>query len=150
MPWDQICLYVYNLSHQVTTVRANGFCFLHAVEVLLYVDHDEVVTSDSMDSTILGHLAGNVSHYKMFHIGNVLKDAKRYFKFGTYYDNVLDLIVVATARALMLNLTIYQKGLKGNIQILKHTTHALAKETHLKFTCDPSNVANNYYEAIFP
>ena len=29
-----------------------------------------------------------------------------------------------------------------------HTTHARAKEAHLKFTCDPSNVANNHYEAI--
>ena len=65
-----------------------------------------------------------------------------------YCDNVLDLNVVATARALKLNLTIYQKGPKGNIQILKHTTHATAKEAHLKFTCNPSNVANNHYEAM--
>ena len=69
---------------------------------------------------------------------------KRYFKFGTHCDNVLDLIVAA----LNLNLTIYQKGPKGNIQILDHTTGATAKETHLKFTCDPSNVAHNCYEAI--
>ena len=52
------------------------------------------------------------------------------------------------ARALNLNLTIYQRGPTGNIQILEHTTHATAKEAHLKFTCDPSNVANNPYEAI--
>ena len=63
-------------------------------------------------------------------------------------DNVLNVIVVATARALKLNLTIYQKGLKGDIQIFKHTTHATGKEVHLKFTCDPNNAANNYYEAI--
>ena len=67
----------------------------------------------------------------MFHTGDVLKDAKRFFKFGTHCDNALDVIVVATARALKLNLTIYQKGLKGNIQILKHTTHATAKEGSL-------------------
>ena len=47
-----------------------------------------------------------------------------------------------------MNLKIYQKGPTGNIQILKHITHATAKEAHLKFTCDPSNVANNHYEAI--
>ena len=52
------------------------------------------------------------------------------------------------ARALKLNLKIYQKGPTGNIQILKHITHATAKEVHLKSTCDPSNVANNQYEAI--
>ena len=89
----------------------------------------------------------NVYYYKQFHTGDVLKDAERYFKFGTHCDHVLDLIV-ATARALKLNLTIYQKGLKGNLQFLKHSTHATGKDVYLKFTCDPSNVANNKYEAI--
>ena len=116
MPWDQLYLYIYDLGHQVTQVRANGFCFLHAVEMVLYMDHDEVVTFDSMESTILGHLAANVNYYKLFHTGDVLKDAERYFKFGMYCDNVLDVIVVATARAVKWNLTIYQKGLKGRCQ----------------------------------
>ena len=58
------------------------------------------------------------------------------------------LIVVAMARALNLNLKIYQKGPKGNIQILEYITHPTGNEAHMKFTCDPSNVANNNYEAI--
>ena len=61
-----------------------------------------------------------------------------------YCDNVLDVILVATARALKLILTIYQKGLKGNIHILEHTTHTAGKEVYLKFTCEPSN----HYETI--
>ena len=52
------------------------------------------------------------------------------------------------ARALNLNLTIYQKWLTGNIQILMHTTHATAKEAHLKFACDFNNMTNNHYKAI--
>ena len=131
-----------------TPVRKDGFCFMHTVEMVLYMDHDKVVTFDSMERTIPGHLVTSVNYYKMFHTGDVLKDAKRYFKFGRYCDNVLNLIVVATSKALKLNLTIYQKGLKGNIQILKYTTHATGKEVYLRFTCDPSNVANNHYEAI--
>ena len=34
------------------------------------------------------------------------------------------------------------------MQILEHTTHATAIEAYLKFTCDPSDVTNNHYEAI--
>ena len=116
MPWDQLLLYVYNLGHQVTMVRSDGFCFLHAIEMVLYMDHDEMVTLDPMESTILDQLASNVNYYKLFHTGYVLKDAQRYFKFGMYCENVLNLIVVATARALKLNLKIYQKGAKR-----KHT-----------------------------
>ena len=95
-----------------------------------------------MESSILDHLAPSVNYYKLFHAGHVLKDAQRYFKFGMYCENVLNLTVVATAKALKLNLTIYQKRPKGNIQILKHTTDARAKEAHLKFTCDLNNVAD--------
>ena len=112
------------------------------------MDHDEMVTLDTMESSILDHLTSNVNYYKVFHIGHLLKDVQRYFQFRTYCEYVLKLIVVAMAGALNLNLTIYHKGPKGNIQILEHTTDATAKETHLKFTCDPSNVANNRYEAI--
>ena len=128
IPQDQLCLYIYNLSCQDIPVRPNGFCFLHAVEKVLYMNHDEVVKLDSMESTILGHLVANVIYYKLFHTGDVLKDTERYFKFGTYCDNVLNLIVFATTRALKLNLAKYQKGPKGNIQILEHTTHATARK----------------------
>ena len=83
MPRDHLSLYIYNRGHQFTPVRASGFCFLHAVHMLLHMDHDEVVTFDTIESTILGHLAANVNYYKLFHTGDILKDAERYFKFGT-------------------------------------------------------------------
>ena len=108
------------------------------------MDYDGDMTLGKLQSSILDHMAANVNYYKQFHTGNVLKDVKRYFKFGTYCDSVVDLIVVAMARALNMNLKIYQKGQTGNIQILKHITHVTAKEAHLKFTCNPSNVANNH------
>ena len=107
-----------------------------------------MVTFDNTESSILGHLAANVNYYKLFHTGYLLKDTEGYFRFRTYCDNVLNVIVVATARALKLTFTIYLKGLKGNIQILDHTTYVTGKEVHLKSTCDPSNVATNHYEAI--
>ena len=100
MSWDQLPLYVYNLGPQVTVARSNGFCFLHAVGMVLYMDHDEMVTLYNMESSILDHLVSNANYYKLFHTGHVLKDAQRYFKFGTYCENVLNLIAVARARAL--------------------------------------------------
>ena len=112
MPWDQLPHYVFKLQCQVNMVRSDRFCFLHAVCKLLYMDHDEMVTLDNMESSILDYLASSVNYYKLFHTGHVLKDAQRYFKFGTYYENVFNLIVVARERALNLNLTIYQKGWK--------------------------------------
>ena len=73
------------------------------------MDHDEEMTLGKLQSSILDHMAANVNYYKQFHTGNVLKDMKRYFKFGTYCNSIVDLTVVAMARALNMNLKIYQK-----------------------------------------
>ena len=35
-----------------------------------------------------GSLAARVNYYKLFHTGDVLKDAEWYFKFGMYSDNI--------------------------------------------------------------
>ena len=115
-------------------VRGDGFCFLNTIDMVLYCDHNEVETFDSLSSIILWHLVANVKYYEWFHTGDMLKDIKGYFKFGSYCDNVLKVIIIATTRALKLNLTVYQKGPKGNIQILEQTIHAIGREAHLKFT----------------
>ena len=115
MSWDQLPHYIIKLQCQVTLIKSDGFCFLCTVSMILHMDHDEVVTLVNMESSILDHIVSNVNYYKLFHTGHVLWDTQRYFKFGMSCENVLDLIVVAMARALNLNLTIYQKGPTGNI-----------------------------------
>ena len=148
MLWDKLPQFVDKLQCPVIPNRANGFCFLHAVCMTLCMDYDADMTLGKLQSSVLDYMAANVNYYKQFHTGNVSKDVKRYFTFGTYCDSVVDLIVVAMARALNVNLKIYQKRPTGSIQIPEHITHATAKEAHLKFTHDPSNVANNHFEAI--
>ena len=148
MPWNKLPQFVCKLQHQVIPNRADGFCFLQAVCLTVYMDHDEDMTLGKLQSSILDHMAANVNYYKQFHTGNVLKDVKRYFEFGTYCNSIVDLIVVAMASTLNMNLKIYQKGPSGNIQILEYITNATAKEIHLKFTHDPSNVASNHYDSI--
>ena len=100
MPWDQLGIYIYNHSSQVMPVRDDGFCFLNAIDLALYCDHNEVIAFDSLASNILGHLVANVNYYKWFHTGDVLKDAEGYFKFGSYCDSVVNLIITATTKAL--------------------------------------------------
>ena len=107
MPWDKLPQCIYKLQCQVIPNRADGFCFLHAVCKTVCMDHDEEMTLCKLKSSILDHMAANVNYYKQFHTGNVLKEMKRYFKFGTYCNRIVNLIVVAMARALNMNLKIY-------------------------------------------
>ena len=97
---------------------------------------------------VIIYLVANVSYYKMVHKGDISKDAESYFTFGSYCDSVPDVSIIAIERALKLNLSIYQKGPKGNIQILKQTTHTAGREVYLTFTWDLCNLANNHNDAI--
>ena len=146
--WDKLPQLVYKLQHQVIPIKADGFCFLQAVCLTVSMDHEEDMTLGKLQSSILNLMEANTNYYKQFHTGNVLKDMKRYFKFGTYCDIMVDLTVVAMARAINMHLKIYQQGTSGNIQILEHITNATGKEIHLKFTQYHTNVANNHYNAI--
>ena len=88
MPLDQLGIYIYKLGCHIMPVRDDGFCFLNAIDLVLYCNHNEVLTLDSMASNILGHFMENVNIYKWFHTGDVLKDTEGYFKFGSYCDSV--------------------------------------------------------------
>ena len=81
-------------------VRGDGSCFLNAIDMVLHHNHSEVVILDSLASNILGHLVTNVDYYEQFYTGDVLKDAQGYFKFGSYCDSVLYVIIIATKKAL--------------------------------------------------
>ena len=111
---------MYTLGCHIMPGKGDGFCFLNAIYLVLYCDHNEVVTFDSLASIILGHLVANFNYYEWFHIGYIIKNAENYFKFGSYCEDVLNVTIIATAKSLQWSLSIYQKWLKGKIQILKH------------------------------
>ena len=111
MPWKQIGIYLFRYSCQVMPARGDGFCFLNTIDLALYCDYNEVVMVDILANNILGHLAANVNYYKQFHTGDILWDTEGFFKFGNYCDSVINLIIIATAKALSVNLSIIRKGL---------------------------------------
>ena len=96
-----------------------AFVFLNEIDLVLYCDYNEVVTIDSLVSNILEYLSADVDYYKQFHTGDVLQDAEGYFKFGNYCDSISSVIIIATAEALHMNLSIYQKGTDGNILVIE-------------------------------
>ena len=115
MPWTQLAIYLVSHGLKVTPVKGDGFCFLYAIDLVLYCDYNVAVTVDSLASNILVHLEANVDYYKHFHTGDILWDAEGYFTFGNYCDSIIDLIIIAIAKALNMILSIYQEKPDGNI-----------------------------------
>ena len=63
-----------------------------------------------MANNILEHLATYADYYKQFYKGDLLQDAKEYFKFLNCCGGIVDVIIIATAKALHMNLSVYQKN----------------------------------------
>lgn len=109
---------------------------------------DEYLSCEQMKSIILGHLRVNSEYYQTFHNGNLLQDAKNFFRTGQFNSNVVDVIISCASMALNLNLFIYQKGINGKVQVIKHVTHPSSTPVHLKFTHNNALPAANHYEPI--
>ena len=110
MTWNQLSCFWYRHGHKIQTISVDEFCFLNAIELVLYCDYDEVVTCDDIVNNIIEHLATNANCYKGFHNGDLVQTAEHYFKFGNYCDYIINVLIIATVKALHLNLSIYQKG----------------------------------------
>ena len=106
-------------------VMGNGFCPLNAIDLVLYCDYNEMVTVDHMANNILEHLAVNADYYKQSHTDDIIQDTDMCFKFGIYGNSTIDVITIATRKAVHLNLSIYQKGPDGNIQVIEQTTDVM-------------------------
>ena len=68
------------------------------------------------------HLAANAEHYKGFHMDNLAWDAESYLKLGNNKGSIVDIIIIADACALHLNLSIYQKGPNDNVQVIQQNS----------------------------
>ena len=51
-------------------------------------------------------------------------------------DSILDVVVTATPKALHLNLSIYEKGPDGNIQVIEQIIDMRSREVHLRLRWD--------------
>ena len=109
---------------------------------------EEYLTSEQMKIIILGHLRVHEEEYQKFHNSDLLKDAKSFFSTGNFNSNIVDVIVSCAARALNINLYIYQQSTTGKVQVLKSLTHPQSKDVHLKFTHNNLVPGANHYEPI--
>ena len=72
IPRRQLSCFLYRHSQKIQPIKADGFCLLNAIELVLCCDYDKVVTLGDMANTIPVHLAANADHYKTFHTDDIV------------------------------------------------------------------------------
>ena len=122
-------------------------------------DHKIPYTCDSVIQIIINKLCTNIMKYVNFHEAEipkesratlhdaVVEDALSFFKYCTYNQNIVDVLVHATADALNLCLYIYQ-NYDNNTQIVWVDGDDCVRTIHLKFHRNPMNSEGNHYDAI--
>ena len=77
----------------------------------------------------------------------VIEDILSFFKYQTYNQNIINVLVHATADALNLCLHMYQKY-DNNIQIVHIDRDDCIRNVYLNFHRNPLNLGENHYDAI--
>ena len=90
-----------------------------------------------------------LSTTKKFHMSDLLWDTEGYIKFGNYCHSIIDIIIIAIAKAPQMNLSVHQERSEGNIQVIEQTTNVRGRAVHLKFKQDPQNTSHNHHLCHF-
>ena len=143
---------------KVESIPGDGFFFIQSVIKCMEKDHKILYTCDSVIQIIINKLCTNIIGYVNFHKAEipkesratlhdaVVEDALSFFKYRTYNQNIVDVLVHATADALNLCLYIYQ-NYDNNTQIVWVDGDDCVRTIHLKFHRNPMNSEGNHYDA---
>ena len=134
-------MYIVSLLSCSTTqhVKGDGFCFLFSVQEVLSKDHKISPELSYTRQVILDHLFQNTEKYLTFYTkisqdalitlsDLLLEEIIKFFDYGNFNINVVDLLVQICADALSLEIYLFQNN-DGDIQVLQIPGWPFAKKS---------------------
>ena len=98
--------------------EADGFCFLNAILIGLYLDHVLPIDRVHIRDAIIAEFMQNEEKYRGFSSSqNLFQDLVNYTQDGVYSNDIVDVMIPATANAINIVLNIYLKHTDGNTVI---------------------------------
>ena len=136
-------------------IAGDGFCFLKAVIMSLYLDHRYVISFRRLKEKITEHLIEYSEKYVNFHgcsADKLVFEATEFFNDGKFTRDVVDILVQATADALKLKMEIYRRSPAGNIQCQIVESECPTMQICLQFvtssTRNMSYTGANHYNSV--
>ena len=111
-------------------------CLLH--------DHSEMYSNDVIGRLITSEIFNNNQYYKRYYSGNLesmLHSLNNYIKDGVYSQQVVDIVVLAAAKCLSVNLCIYKKYGDNAILYMQPSNPPSTRDIYLRYN-------NEHYDAI--
>ena len=120
-------------------MSGNGFCFIKSIQTSLFQDHNIYIGVPSLIEAIRAHIKDNIDNYKDYYTGSsqqMLSNVELFFRTGEYNLDIVDIIISASAKALNINIFIYQND-HGQIKVLKQNSGcSTVKDVYVKYSSD--------------
>ena len=115
-----------------------------------------ILTLEKLKTIIIAHLIENADKYVEWHKGSadeLVYDATQFFTDRDFDTDIVDVLILATADALNVQLFIYKRSIKGKIEILMHGSKTATCRIYLKFSTaatkkHPNYTGANHYDAV--
>ena len=132
--------YDYKLDY----TEKDGYCFISSLRKCLLHDHSEMYSNDVIGRLITSEIFNNNQYYKRYYSGNLesmLRSLDNYIKYGVYSQQVVDIVVLAAAKCLSVNLCIYKKYGNNAILYMQPSNPPSTRDIYLWYN-------NEHYDAI--
>ena len=114
--WKKFGEFANFLGRDEEDVDLNGLCFLNSIEKCVNNDYGLKWSLDNMKDDIMREVTRNAKKYMEFHENveyKVITSTHAYLESGRFTDSVVDVVILAAAAALKINLYIYCKDGEG-------------------------------------
>ena len=132
--------YDYKLDY----TEKDGYCFISSLWKCLLHDHPEMYSNDVIGRLITSEIFNNNQYYKRYYSRNLesmLCSLDNYIKDGVYSQQVVDIVVLAAAKCLSVNLCIYKKYGENAILYMQPSNPPSTCDIYLRYN-------NEHYDTI--
>ena len=154
--WSDFPVVLSHLNHEIQRVQGDGFCFINSVVVALNANSIPA-TFEDVKHMIMREVETNLTFYGHFVHGmrptDVHNRVTAFFNSAAYTDEIVDVIVGASANALSANMHIYSYDTEGRIRVsLYKSALPTALNVLLLFSVTPGshNNLDGHYSPIVP
>ena len=131
-------------DYKLDYTEKDGYCFISSLRKCLLHDHSEMYSNDVIGCLITSEIFNNNQYYKRYYSGNLesmLRSLDNYIKHGVYSQQVVDIVVLAAAKCLSVNLCIYKKYGDNAILYMQPSNPPSTRDIYLQYN-------DEHYDAI--
>ena len=110
--WIKLTKHIKQYNYTIKYADKDGYCLISALRLCLLYDHGEMYTNDAIAGLVRSEIYNNNQYYRRFYHGEVedmLETLEEYLTKGKYSQQIVDIVVLAAAKCLSVNLCIYKK-----------------------------------------